>query len=181
MDKRMPSVWRGHNAEHSTLKNEGAMNLGPIGNLQGGYKCRILSPGKKIIWRSWDEIPISDEVIKRVKGAINKSNLFLRIGAANLLEMLESPEWTNKMKTSDPRSERKPSWKYRPPRSGWRTKWVTTNENQRREQRRNWDLWSRHCATWTKFNRTGSAQISGNRTAHRSGNHRGTYGTNRIH
>ena len=28
--------------------------------------------------------------------------------------------------------------------------------------------------------RTGSAQRSGNRTAHRSGNHRETYGTNRI-
>ena len=48
------------------------MNLAPIGNLQGGYKCTSLSSGKKIIRRSWDAIPISDEVITRVN--VNRSN-----------------------------------------------------------------------------------------------------------
>ena len=47
-------------------------------------------------------------------------------------------------------------------------------------QRRNLDWWSQHCVIWTKCNRTGSAQRIGNRTAYRSGNHRGTFGTNRI-
>ena len=56
-----------------------------------------LSSAKKIIRRSWDGIPISDEVITRVNE--NKSNFFLRIVVANLLKMLKSPEWTNKMKT----------------------------------------------------------------------------------
>ena len=64
--------------EEDTLQNiqlsrtKGGMNLGPIGNLQGGYKCTSLSSGKKIIRRSWDAIPISDEVITRVN--VNRSN-----------------------------------------------------------------------------------------------------------
>ena len=52
------------NSQLSRMK--GSMNLGPIGNLQGGLKCTSLSSGKKIIRRSWYSIPISDEVITRV-------------------------------------------------------------------------------------------------------------------
>ena len=58
------------NSQLSRMK--GAINLGPIGNLQGGYKCTSLSSGKKIIRRSWDTIPISDEVITQVN--VNRSN-----------------------------------------------------------------------------------------------------------
>ena len=64
--------------EEDKLKNsqlsitQGTMNRGPIVNLQGGYKCTSLSSGKEIIWRSWDAIPISDEVITRVY--VNMSN-----------------------------------------------------------------------------------------------------------
>ena len=58
------------NSKLSRMKR--VMNLGPIGNLQGSYKCTSLSYGKKIIRRSWYEIPISDEVITRVN--VNGSN-----------------------------------------------------------------------------------------------------------
>jgi hypothetical protein len=42
---------------------EGAICLGPSGNLQGGFKFMALSSGKKIIRRSWDAIPMPDTVI----------------------------------------------------------------------------------------------------------------------
>ena len=59
-----------HNSQLSIMKR--AMNLGPIGNLQGGYKCTSLSSRKKVNQRSWDAIPISDEVITRVN--VNRIN-----------------------------------------------------------------------------------------------------------
>jgi hypothetical protein len=37
---------------------KGAISLGPSGNLQGGFKFMALNTRKKIIYRSWDVIPI---------------------------------------------------------------------------------------------------------------------------
>jgi hypothetical protein len=44
-------------------RTKGASSLGPIGNLQGGFKFMALNTGKKIIQRSWDVIPMPDTVI----------------------------------------------------------------------------------------------------------------------
>ena len=44
----------------------GAINLGPTGNLQGGYKFLNLLTGKKITRRNWTHLPMPIEVIKRV-------------------------------------------------------------------------------------------------------------------
>jgi hypothetical protein len=47
-------------------RTKGAICLGPSSNLQGGFKFMALSTGKKIIWQSWDVIPMPDTVIARV-------------------------------------------------------------------------------------------------------------------
>ena len=47
-------------------RTQGAICLGPTGNVQGGFKFMSLQSGKKIVRRSWDEIPMSDTVIARV-------------------------------------------------------------------------------------------------------------------
>ena len=41
--------------------------LGTSGNLKIRFKFMALNTGKKIVWRSWDGIPISETVIKRFK------------------------------------------------------------------------------------------------------------------
>jgi hypothetical protein len=47
-------------------RTKGAIYLGPICNLQGGLKFMALNSGKKIVRRSWDNIPMPDIVIDRV-------------------------------------------------------------------------------------------------------------------
>ena len=47
-------------------RNRGDICLGPSGNLQGGFKFLDLNSVKKIVWRSWDAIPMPDTVISRV-------------------------------------------------------------------------------------------------------------------
>jgi hypothetical protein len=44
----------------------GAIYLGPSGNLQGGFKFFALNNGKKILHRSWDVMSMPDLVIARV-------------------------------------------------------------------------------------------------------------------
>jgi hypothetical protein len=53
-----------HNSQ--SPRTQGAISLGPSGNLQGGYKFMALNTGKKITRRSWDVIPMPDTVIARV-------------------------------------------------------------------------------------------------------------------
>ena len=50
-----------------TARTQGALSLGPSGNIQGGYKFLSLQTGKKITRRSWDVIPISSEIIAHVE------------------------------------------------------------------------------------------------------------------
>ena len=47
-------------------RTKGAIALGPGGNLQGSFKFVALDSGKKIMWRSWDVIPILDTDITQV-------------------------------------------------------------------------------------------------------------------
>ena len=47
-------------------RTQGAIVLGPTGNLQGGFKFINLKTGKGITRYSWDRIPITDTVINRV-------------------------------------------------------------------------------------------------------------------
>jgi hypothetical protein len=47
-------------------RTQGAICLGPSGNLQGGFKFMSLTSGKVISRRTWDNIPMPDSVIKRV-------------------------------------------------------------------------------------------------------------------
>jgi hypothetical protein len=47
-------------------RTKGAISLGPSSSLQGGFKFMALNIGKKIIWHSWDVIPMPDMVITRV-------------------------------------------------------------------------------------------------------------------
>ena len=47
-------------------RTKGAISLGPSENLQGGFKFMALNTGKKIVWHSWDVIPMPDTVITRV-------------------------------------------------------------------------------------------------------------------
>ena len=47
-------------------RTQGAIVLGPSGNVQGGYKFMSLKTGKAITRHSWDSIPITDQVITRV-------------------------------------------------------------------------------------------------------------------
>jgi hypothetical protein len=44
-------------------RTKGAISLGPIGNLQGGFKFMALKSGKKIARHSWDVILMPDLVI----------------------------------------------------------------------------------------------------------------------
>jgi hypothetical protein len=44
---------------------KGAISLGPSGNLKGGFKFMALNTVNKIVRRSWDLIPMPDEVIAR--------------------------------------------------------------------------------------------------------------------
>ena len=53
-----------HNSTSPWMK--GAICLGPSGNVQGGYKFMTLCSAKKIIWCSWDAIPMPDTFIDRV-------------------------------------------------------------------------------------------------------------------
>jgi hypothetical protein len=53
-----------HNSQIARTK--GTISLGPIGNIQGGFKFMDLNSGKKIVHRSWDVIPMPDLVIDRV-------------------------------------------------------------------------------------------------------------------
>jgi hypothetical protein len=48
------------------FRTNGAIYLGPSGNLQGGFKFMALNSGKKIVRRSWDVIPMPYLVIDRV-------------------------------------------------------------------------------------------------------------------
>jgi hypothetical protein len=45
---------------------QGAICLGPSGNIQGGFRFLNLTSGQKITRRSWDNIPIPQTVIDRV-------------------------------------------------------------------------------------------------------------------
>jgi hypothetical protein len=56
---------------NQTPRTQGAICLGPTGNLQGGYKFMSLKTGMKIARRSWDVIPMPDTVIKRVNALGN--------------------------------------------------------------------------------------------------------------
>jgi hypothetical protein len=47
-------------------RTKGAISLGPIGNLQGGFKFMALNSGNKFFRCSWDVIPMPDLVINRV-------------------------------------------------------------------------------------------------------------------
>jgi hypothetical protein len=47
-------------------RTKGSISLGPISNLQGGFKFMALNSGKKIVRCSWDVIPMPDLVIDRV-------------------------------------------------------------------------------------------------------------------
>ena len=47
-------------------RTQGAIVLGPSGNVQGGFKFMSLKTEKKITRRSWDIIPITDTVVNRV-------------------------------------------------------------------------------------------------------------------
>jgi hypothetical protein len=47
-------------------RTKGAISLGPIGNLQGGFKFMALNSGNIFFLRSWDVIPMPDIVIYRV-------------------------------------------------------------------------------------------------------------------
>ena len=47
-------------------RTQGAICLGPSGNMQGGFKFMTLKTMKKIVRRSWDPIPMPDTVIARV-------------------------------------------------------------------------------------------------------------------
>jgi hypothetical protein len=47
-------------------RTQGAICLGPSGNVQGGYKFMSLATMKQIVRRSWDEIPMPTAVITRV-------------------------------------------------------------------------------------------------------------------
>jgi hypothetical protein len=70
--KKHPSLQLGNyfqvheedNARNSQIdRTKGAISLGPSGNLQGGFKFMALNTGKKIVFRSWDVIPMPDLVI----------------------------------------------------------------------------------------------------------------------
>ena len=45
---------------------QGAICLGPSGNLQGGFKIMSLKTGQNITSYNWDEIPIPQTMINRV-------------------------------------------------------------------------------------------------------------------
>ena len=47
-------------------RTQGAICLGPSGNIQGGFKFMSLTSAKKIVRRSWDKIPMPQTVIDRV-------------------------------------------------------------------------------------------------------------------
>jgi hypothetical protein len=47
-------------------RTKGAISLGPINNLQGGFKFMALNSGKNFFLRSWYVIPMPDLVIHRV-------------------------------------------------------------------------------------------------------------------
>ena len=49
-----------------TPRNQGAICLGPSGNLQGGFKFMSLTTMQTIVRRRWDAIPMPDTVIDRV-------------------------------------------------------------------------------------------------------------------
>jgi hypothetical protein len=40
--------------------------MGPTGNLQGSYKFMSLTTGKKIAWRKFTEMPMTEAVIKQI-------------------------------------------------------------------------------------------------------------------
>ena len=48
-------------------RTQGAIALGPSGNIQGGYKFLSLSSGKKITRRNWEVIAITDPIVKLVE------------------------------------------------------------------------------------------------------------------
>jgi hypothetical protein len=47
-------------------RTQGAICLGPSGNLQGGFKFMSLASGKVLSRRTWDQIPMPNSVITRV-------------------------------------------------------------------------------------------------------------------
>jgi hypothetical protein len=47
-------------------RTQGAIYLGPSGNIQGGFKFMSLTSGKRISRRTWDIIPMPQLVIDRV-------------------------------------------------------------------------------------------------------------------
>ena len=49
-----------------SARTQGAIFLGPCGNLQGGFYFMSLASSKKITQYSWDDIPMTDTVILRV-------------------------------------------------------------------------------------------------------------------
>ena len=50
-----------HNSQNPIT--EGAISLGPSGNLQGRFKLMVLNIGNKFVWHSWDVIPMTDKMI----------------------------------------------------------------------------------------------------------------------
>jgi hypothetical protein len=47
-------------------RTQGAICLGPSGNIQGGFKFISLTTGKRIAWRTWDIIPMPQTIIDQV-------------------------------------------------------------------------------------------------------------------
>ena len=47
-------------------RTQGAIFLGPCGNLQGGFYFMSLASGEKITWYSWDAIAMTDTVFRRI-------------------------------------------------------------------------------------------------------------------
>jgi hypothetical protein len=47
-------------------QTQGAICLGPSGNIQGGFKFMSMTSSKKIVQRSWDKIPMPQTVIDQV-------------------------------------------------------------------------------------------------------------------
>lgn len=52
-------------------RTEGAIALGPSGNIQGSYRFLMLSTWKVVQRRTWTEVPISQEVIKYINDKID--------------------------------------------------------------------------------------------------------------
>ncbi len=48
------------------LRTQGALALGPSGNIQGGHKFYTLNTGMAVVWRDWKVLPMPLSVIDRI-------------------------------------------------------------------------------------------------------------------